>query len=126
MHLRVLRVQQSLANGSILAGLSPTGYVRRYATQNTRRNEAKPAQPDTTEQKASMFPSGRQPKISMALGIAMMVCGLAGWIYYPKVADFENKKLEEIKNRRPEGVPPQYPTSTVEREAQKHNEVKSE
>ncbi len=55
----------------------------------------------------------------------MMVCGLAGWIYYPKVADFENKKLKEIEARRLEGVMPQHPTSTVEREARKHDsEVK--
>ncbi|KAG8816554.1 hypothetical protein FRC17_000286, partial [Serendipita sp. 399] len=52
--------------------------------------------------KKSIFsmPSGRTPQISTTLGIAMMVCGLIGWIYYPKIADYEVEKRKSLKERQ--------------------------
>jgi hypothetical protein len=45
----------------------------------------------STAQKAN------SPVISLSFGIGMMVAGLVGWIYYPRIAEYEERRKEERK-----------------------------
>jgi hypothetical protein len=35
----------------------------------------------------------------MTLGVSMMLMGIAGWIYYPSIVDFEDHKRQERKQK---------------------------
>jgi hypothetical protein len=53
----------------------------------------------STAQKAN------SPVISLRFGIGMMIAGLVGWIYYPRIAEYEKRRREERK-RELEGPSP--------------------
>jgi hypothetical protein len=48
---------------------------------------------------ASTSPS-KGPAISMAFGVSMMLMGIAGWIYYPSIVDFEERKRQERERKQ--------------------------
>ncbi|KAG8819991.1 DNA topoisomerase [Serendipita sp. 399] len=78
---------------------------RRAEGEGDRREEARergdrPFLQQIGKKSIFSMPSGRTPQISTTLGIAMMVCGLIGWIYYPKIADYEVEKRKSLKERQ--------------------------
>jgi hypothetical protein len=53
---------------------------------------------------ASTAQKPNSPVFSLIFGFGMMVAGLAGWIYYPRIAEYEQRRREERK-RELEGPP---------------------
>ncbi|KAG8836760.1 hypothetical protein FRC18_010801 [Serendipita sp. 400] len=76
--------------------------TRNYASTSPN---TKPSNTHSTQNKSFFsMPSGRKPQISMTFGVAMMVFGLIGWIYYPEVAQYEIEKRKGLKKKQPEDV----------------------
>jgi hypothetical protein len=48
---------------------------------------------------ASTQPQTPGPAISPVFGVCLMVMGIIGWVYYPKVVEFEDRKREEREKK---------------------------
>ncbi|KIM21747.1 hypothetical protein M408DRAFT_333292 [Serendipita vermifera MAFF 305830] len=70
--------------------ISSRRYSSKIASSNPRNQG--PNRPNLRQQTTG-------PTISLKFGFAMMLAGLLGWIYYPKVAEYEDKYREERKRQ---------------------------